>query len=188
MLVPSITLAFICSDMLKKERSHGFVVNGIAENINGFQKEVNINSLTSSAATEVELDLDVAEGRAVMPEKGTSFSGKYGGGCGSGCGSGGCGNAVKSGGCGGGCGSGSGCGNCGGACGDFLRSGGCGGSCGGSGCGGCGAGCGNFIKGGDTGIVANNGCEAKIAESDNSCTAAPSKDTQLAHLREAVAA
>lgn len=200
MLVPSIILAFICSDILKNERSDGFFVNAknlemnsMAENINGIHKEGNINNLTSSAATEVEVNPNAAIGHEMMPGKGRLSSGGCGGGCGSACGNavksggcggcgsgcgGGCGNMVKSGGCGSGCGSG--CSGCGGGCGNLLKSSGCGGG----GCGGCGGG--DFIKGSDSGSITGNGCD--VAQSDKSCADAHPKETPFILLNGPVSA
>ncbi|KAM2005270.1 hypothetical protein FF1_000513 [Malus domestica] len=193
-LVLGITLAFILSDMLKKERYDIFAVNAkemgsVAEEINenhDSHEGVKTTNLTSSGVTEVEQNNGVAEGHAMMLKK----SGGCGSGCGdvtrseasAGCGSdcgGGCGSMVKSGGCGSGCGGGcgsmlrsGGCGGCGGSggcgggCGSMLKSGGCGG-CGGSG--GCGGGCGSMLKSGGCGGCGGcgGGCGSPFKSSEN---------------------
>ena len=138
MAVPGIISAFILADIFKREGHDGFGVNckilemdSPTETVNGFHEEDMRTNLTTSVASEVELSVGMAEGKAVIPEKDSLSSGGCGSGCGGGCGSG-CGNMVKSGGCGGcggGCGGGGGCGS---GCGNMVKSGGCGG-CGGSG-------------------------------------------------------
>ena len=174
MLVPGITSAFILTDIYKKEGYHGFAVNcknlemdSQTEEVNGFH-EGKSAKLTTSVASEVELNVGVTE---AIQENGSLSSGGCGGGCGSGCGSGcggGCGNMMKSGGCGG-CGSG-----CGGGCGNLIKSGGCGG---------CGAGgCGNMVK--------SDGCGGNPANENkacNSCADEYPKETTL-YVNEAVAA
>lgn len=136
MMLTGITLAFILSDILRREG--GFAAKivgspGILENL-------------------TEAKVVAADGDTENAKQGISQSG----GCGSGCGSG-CGNAVNSGGyggcgaggCGSGCGSMAKCGGCGGGgCGSMAKCGACGGGCGAGGCGsmakcgGCGGGCG----------------------------------------------
>ena len=155
LVLPGIILVFILSDILRKEGYGGFTFNEDSlkemENLTGCIEDEKPN-LSTTLGTEVAMKMEVAEGNAVLPEKGRSQSGGCGSGCGGGCGSGcggcgggsGCGKMVKSGGCGG----------CGSGCGNRIKSGGCGGcgGCGNGGCGGCGSGgCGNRIKSGGCG-------------------------------------
>ncbi|KAI4314456.1 hypothetical protein L6164_027364 [Bauhinia variegata] len=141
MVLPGIILAFIISNILRKEGYKGYIATS---------KDLKMNASTEKVSG-MELNGNVASVDARIAEKtGLSSSGGCGaGGCGGdimkssgcgGCGAGGCGggcgseNMEKSGGCGG-CGAG-----CGGGCGEgsAKKSAGCGG-CGG-GCGGCGGG------------------------------------------------
>ncbi|XP_030974427.1 glycine-rich domain-containing protein 1 [Quercus lobata] len=186
MLVPGITSAFILTDIFKKGGYHGLTVNCKNLEMHGQTEEVDEvhegkkSKLTTSVANEVELNVDVAEGNAAIPEKVGLSSGGCGGGCGSGCGSGcggGCGNMMKSGGCGG---CGSGCGGCGGGCGNLIKSGGCGG-CGSGGCGSCG----NMVKSGGCGGCGSNPTNENKA--CNSCTDDYPKETTI-YVNEAVAA
>ncbi|KAK4585024.1 hypothetical protein RGQ29_022620 [Quercus rubra] len=186
MLVPGITSAFILTDIFKKGGYHGLTVNCKNLEMHGQTEEVDEvhegkkSNLTTSVASEVELNVDVAEGNAAIPEKVGLSSGGCGGGCGSGCGSGcggGCGNMMKSGGCGG---CGSGCGGCGGGCGNLIKSGGCGG-CGSGGCGGCG----NMVKSGGCGGCGSNPTNENKA--CNSCKDDYPKETTI-YVNEAVAA
>lgn len=192
MVVPGITATFILTDIFKKGGYDEFAVNcedmgtdSPTEIVEGFGEEGKSATLTTSVASEVELNEDFAKGNGAIAENGSLSSGGCGGACGSGCG-----NALKSGGCGGcgtGCG-GSGCGNmvksggcggcgsagCGGGCGNMVKSSGCGG-CGSSGCGGCGGGCG--------------GCGAKFAYENkpgNSCADEHSEETKV-FISEALA-
>ncbi|KAG2696055.1 hypothetical protein I3760_07G041000 [Carya illinoinensis] len=191
MVVPGIIATFILTDIFKKGGYDGFAVNcedmgtdSPTEIIKGFGEEGKSANLTTSIASEVELNEDIAKGNGATAENGSLSSGGCGGACGSGCG-----NALKSGGCGGcGAGCGSGCGNmvksggcggcgagCGGGCGNMVKSSGCGG-CGSSGCGGCGGGCG--------------GCGAKFAYENkpgNSCADEHSKETKEVFISEALA-
>ena len=186
MLLPGITSAFILIDIFKKGGYHGLTVNCKNLEMHGQTEEVDEvhegkkSNLTTSVTSEVELNVDVAEGNAAIPEKVGLSSGGCGGGCGSGCGSGcggGCGNMMKSGGCGG---CGSGCGGCGGGCGNLIKSGGCGG-CGSGGCGGCG----NMVKSGGCGGCGSNPTNENKA--CNSCTDDYPKETTI-YVNEAVAA
>ena len=159
-MLPGITLAFILSDILRKEGYNGLTFSGenvkesdtLVEEINGCNEGGQKTNMAIVEEKEVELSAEVAKGAMVVPEKGGACGGCGSGGCGAGCG-GGCGvngSMVKSGGCGG-CGSG-GCGGCG----SMVKSGGCGGCGGSGGCGGCGGGCGNMVKTG--------GCGSKVGD------------------------
>jgi hypothetical protein len=187
MAVPGIISAFILTDIFKREGHDGFGVNckilemdNPTETVDGFHEEDMRTNLTTSVASEVELSVDMAEGKAVIPEKDSLSSGGCGSGCGGGCGSGcgsGCGNMVKSGGCGG-CG-----GGCGSGCGNMVKSGGCGG-CGG----GCGSGCGNMVKsGGCGGCGAIGSKSAHENKAGNSCADEHLKETSI-YASETVAA
>ncbi|KAM7275109.1 hypothetical protein ACFE04_016975 [Oxalis oulophora] len=165
-VVPGITLAFILSDILRKGRYNGLIVDGEnlktgsdTEKVNGYAEEGKQKNLTTTLEnTMAGLKTEMDAGTAIL-EKSKTHSGACGGGCGSGCGhavgsgcgsgcGGGCGNMVKSsGGCGSGCGGGCGSG-CGGGCGNILgngvESGGCGSGC----SGGCRGGCGSILENG----------------------------------------
>ncbi|KAK9163477.1 hypothetical protein Syun_004379 [Stephania yunnanensis] len=156
-LVPAATLAFVLSDMVKKEGLSILLAGEENLNLTNLDEEVDGHETkdkhSNESGTVKEALLEVTEeGNVVAPEKGGNMV-RSGGGCGSGCGSD-CSNMVNSGGCGnmvnagghGGCGSG--CGGSGG-CGNMVNSGGCGG-CGGGGCGGSG-GCGNMVSSGGCG-------------------------------------
>ncbi|RYR02520.1 hypothetical protein Ahy_B06g081316 [Arachis hypogaea] len=171
MVLPGIILAFVASNMMKKEGFEGIIAKSKDLKVNGSDEakdkielkgvDSNINNVLSSGDA------------AGLTKKLGGSAGGFGnnevksggcGGCGAGaCGGGvaaaevvvvlvaggGCGSMVESGGCGG---CGGGCGGCGGGCGSMVKSGGCGGcgagGCGGEnmnksgGCGGCGGGCG----------------------------------------------
>ncbi|KAM7520327.1 hypothetical protein LguiB_019289 [Lonicera macranthoides] len=142
LVLPGITLAFILSDILRKEGYNGLTFSGenvkesdtLVEEVNGCKDESQKTNIAVVEEKEAELSAEVAKGAMVVPEKGGACGGCGGGGCGAGCGGGCGGGMVKSGGCGGGCG----------GCGSMVKSGGCGG-CGGSG------GCGNMVKTGGCG-------------------------------------
>ncbi|CAK9150613.1 unnamed protein product [Ilex paraguariensis] len=174
-VLPGMTVAFILSDILRKEGYKGLshTLSGmdlerdcLVQEVDRCHEEDTKGNLNSAVAQEVELKAEFAEGITPVPEKGGACGGGCGntqksGGCGSGCG-GGCGNTQKSGGCGSGCGGSCG-GSCGGGCGNRMKSSGCGG--GGSGCGGgcgssCGGGCGNTMKSSGCG----GGVGSKVAD------------------------
>ncbi|BAT99399.1 hypothetical protein LR48_Vigan07g130500 [Vigna angularis] len=164
MVLPAIILAFIASNVMKKEEYEGVIANANSKDwkVNGVYEENGKKVLNGMG-----LSPDVCSEDVGISKK----SGLSSGGCGSGCGSG-CGNAVESAGCGGGCGimiksggcggCGAGCGGCGGGCGSIIRSGGCGGC--GAGCGGCGGGCGSIIRSGGCG-----GCGAGCGGCGGGC-------------------
>uniref|UniRef100_A0A5B7BIP7 Glycine-rich domain-containing protein 1 n=1 Tax=Davidia involucrata TaxID=16924 RepID=A0A5B7BIP7_DAVIN len=146
LVLVGFTVAFILSDILRKEGHKGLTVTGenfkesdhLSQEVDWCHDEGKRTNLTTAIEKEVGLNVDVANGNALISEKGGACSGGCGGGCGNAVKSGGCGgcgaghgNTVKSGGCGSGCG---GCGS--GGCGNMVKSSGCGGC--GSGCGGCG--------------------------------------------------
>ncbi|KAK9097038.1 hypothetical protein Sjap_022535 [Stephania japonica] len=179
-LLRAATLAFVLSDMVKKEGLSILLGGEVDLNLTHLDEEVDGHETkdkhSNESGTVKEALLESTEkGNVVAPERGGNMV-RSGGGCGSGCGSS-CGNnMVNSGGCGG-CGSG-GCGNmvnsgghggCGsgcGGCGNMVNSGGsggCGGGCGGSGgcgnmvsSGGCGGGCGG--SGGCGNMISSGGC------------------------------
>ncbi|KAK9285971.1 hypothetical protein L1049_025173 [Liquidambar formosana] len=141
LVLHGIVLAFILSDILRKEGYDGLIINeenlkemdNVIHKVNGCCEEGEKTNKTTTLEREMDLKAEeVTEENAVK----SGACGGCGSGCGGGCG-GGCGSMMKSGGCGG---CGSGCGGCGGGCGSKVKSGGCGGC--GSGCGGCGGGCG----------------------------------------------
>ncbi|XP_059644981.1 glycine-rich domain-containing protein 1 [Cornus florida] len=174
LVLPGITLAFILSDILRKEGYKGLTVNG--ENFKRsdhlIQEGGKNTNLTIAVEKEVVVNMELVNGNALISEKGSACSGGCGGGCGSGCG-----NAASAGGCGG---CGSGCGGCGVASGNTLESGGCGGC--GSGCGsGCGGGCGNMKNSGcGSGCGGcGAGCGGRLADENstaNSCIAEHQKE------------
>lgn len=160
-MLPGITLAFILSDILRKEGYNGLTFSGenvkesdtLVEEVNGCNDESQKTNMAIVEEKEAELSAEVAKGAMVVPEKGGACGGCGSGGCGAGCG-GGCGvnGSMNSGGCGS-CG-----GGCGG-CGSMVKSGGCGGCGGSGGCGGCGGGCGNMVKTGGCGS-----CGSKVGD------------------------
>ncbi|KAL2348971.1 hypothetical protein Fmac_002971 [Flemingia macrophylla] len=134
MVMPGIILAFIASNIMKKEGYEGIIAKSTDLKVNGPNEESERTVLNG---------MGLSSNMCSKDDEITNKSGLSSGGCGSGCG-----NAVESGGCGG-CGAGCG-GGCGGGCGNMIKSGGCGGC--GAGCGGgCGGGCGNMIKSGGCG-------------------------------------
>ncbi|KNA12464.1 hypothetical protein SOVF_125400 [Spinacia oleracea] len=178
MILIGITLAFILSDILKREG--GFTAKvGYKENI--INQVVQVASSHDNAENLTEVKVEVENTDTQIAKQGISQSGGCGSGCGSGCGGAvniggcggsgcgsGCGNIVQSGGCGSGCGSGcgnivqsGGCGSgCGSGCGNMAKCGACGGGCGGSG--GCGSSCGHMIKSGGCG--GSGGCGSSCGQ------------------------
>ncbi|CAJ2647285.1 unnamed protein product [Trifolium pratense] len=110
MVLPGIILAFIASDIMKKEGYEGIIAKSNDLEVSGTDEEIEKNDLDRA-----DLSREVHSGDAGVTKKVVLSSG----GCGSGCGSG-CGNAVNSAGCGG-CGAG----GCGAGCGNMVGSGGC---------------------------------------------------------------
>lgn len=159
MIFPGIILAFIASNILKKEGYEGIIakskdlkIDAIDEKMNLPHEESRSRDLThSTIANGAKMSCNVTN-----EDKGTTDDTELPGGeCGDGCDGcaasscgGGRGTMVKSGGCA--------AGGCGGGCGTMVRSGGCAagnggascgvmeksGGCGSCGAGGCGAGCG----------------------------------------------
>ncbi|KAL1315721.1 hypothetical protein AAHE18_15G005800 [Arachis hypogaea] len=191
MVLPGIILAFIASNMMKKEGFEGIIAKSKDLKVNGSDEakdkielkgvDSNINNVSSGNAAGLTKKLGGSAGGFGNNEVKSGGCGgcgdgacgggcgnmvRSGGGCGSGCGGGcggGCGNMVKSGGCGSGCGAG-----CGGGCGSIVESGGCGG-CGG-GCGGCGGGCGSMVKSGGCGAGGcGGGCGGENMNKSGGC-------------------
>ncbi|XP_027360144.1 glycine-rich domain-containing protein 1 isoform X4 [Abrus precatorius] len=120
MVLPGIILAFIASNLMKKEGYEGIIAKSKDMKVNVPNEE---NMRTVLTGMELNCNGDAVKSGGC-------------GGCGTGCG-GGCGSMIKSSGCGG-CGAG-----CGRGCGSFVKSGGCGSVMESGSCGGCGGGCGN---------------------------------------------
>ncbi|RWR77881.1 glycine-rich domain-containing protein 1 [Cinnamomum micranthum f. kanehirae] len=169
--LPGIVLAFILSDMLRKEGYGAFIISGesvevladLDEEVNGCNAEGKAFNVVTSAGEVVEAESSIFTGSGSESAKsvkssrcasgsscceciGVSATAKVvnGSACGHCEGGGECVDigSTKCGGCGGGCSGGCG-GGCGGSCGYGIKSSDRSGGCG-SGCGGCGSGCGGL--------------------------------------------
>ncbi|KAK4261432.1 hypothetical protein QN277_004428 [Acacia crassicarpa] len=172
MIFPAIILAFIASNILKKEgyesiiaKSKDLKIDATNEKMNLLHEESRSRDLTHSAAANgAKISCNVTNEDKGIAEKTEFPGGGHGGECGASCGimikSAGC-SSCHAAGCGGGFGSmiksgGCGVGGCGAGCGAVEESG----KSGGCGAGGCGAGCGVLEEGGKSGGCGAGGCGA----------------------------
>ncbi|GAB4848832.1 hypothetical protein Ancab_003626 [Ancistrocladus abbreviatus] len=90
LVLPGITLAFILSDILRKEGYNAFSLKGGNLKMDNSTKNGQDEATTvpESVESEVGVNAEVAEGDATNLMKSNSRSGGCGGGCGSGCGGG----------------------------------------------------------------------------------------------------